>query len=149
MPRPPQVNPAAPEIDPVINPPADPPSEDKGPPDHAGPPVAYMGMDPDTRRVFIQTTDFDDHTFPRGPAGAGWPMRVIQMPPGHLKRWQRCLRGNLADDGLPNDQQDQLHRELWNEADPTGPRWPYLTHEEEAEATGALPLAEPPPPKKR
>ncbi len=143
MPRPP-------EIDHIFNTPPDPgPDPGNGPPEDKGPPFIYMAMDPETRRVFIQQWEPDEHTFPRGPRGAGWPQRQMMMPPGHLKRWERNLRGSLADDGLTGIQQDQLHQELWNAADPNGPPWPYLTHEEAAEATGTIPAADPTPPKKR
>lgn len=76
----------------------------------------YMALDPETLRVLFQEREFADGDFPRGLRGLDWPKREAEIP---AEDWKQLLAG-----GLPPDEQDQLHREVWSENGDTP--WPTL-----------------------
>lgn len=82
----------------------------------------YMAMDPETRRVLVQTREFSDGDFPRGVRGAGWPRRVGDV--------QKRLLDKLLAGKLTSEAQDALHRDWWDRARPEGaPLWPQMPDE--------------------
>lgn len=83
----------------------------------------WMAMDPETRRVQVQSVEFHDGAFPRGLRGAGWPQREMDV--------DRETFDSLLNTGASWDDQDTIHRTWWNEAAPEGaPEWPYMPGEE-------------------
>ncbi len=79
----------------------------------------YMAMDPETRRVLLQTREFGEFDFPRGIRGAGWPQREGELTDDVM---EAVLGGTLGGREL-----DRIHRETWNRAGgPDDPDWPEL-----------------------
>lgn len=76
--------------------------------------AVYLLMDPESRRISLQTNEPDESSFPRGMRGLSWPIR----------------RGQLADDTYADllagridpAEQDRIHRDLWTENGETP--WP-------------------------
>jgi hypothetical protein len=77
----------------------------------------FLALDPETRRVSVQSHPWSDGDFPPGLRGAGWPRRQLDIPTEDL---ERILAG-----GVPDDEIDALHRSWWDAAG-SGPRWPRL-----------------------
>ncbi|MBP2323345.1 hypothetical protein JOF56_003730 [Kibdelosporangium banguiense] len=76
----------------------------------------WMSLDPETRRVTLQTREFGDGDLPRGLRGQGWPIRQAHIDE---TTWDALLAGELT-----AVQQDDLHRTLWTENGATA--WPDL-----------------------
>lgn len=79
----------------------------------------YMAMDPETRRVLVQTREIGEFDFPPGPRGVGWPQREGELDDDIMAA---ALSGTLSGPEL-----DKVHREAWNRAGgPDDPDWPEL-----------------------
>ena len=81
---------------------------------------AWLALDPETCRVTMQTREFGDGDFPRGPRGAGWPRRETDIRAADLTA---ILRAEISPAEV-----DELHRAWWDQArtDPRDPLWPEV-----------------------
>lgn len=80
----------------------------------------WLALDPETRRVTAQPREFDDHSFPRGLRGIGWPQRQTEVD---ADVWTELLTGRMS-----NAEVDRLHREWWDQArtNPDEALWPEV-----------------------
>lgn len=79
----------------------------------------WLALDPETRRVLVQSREWGDGDFPPGLRGLDWPRRELDVDQADL---DAILAGSIDFAAV-----DQLHRSWWNEAGPEdGPQWPDL-----------------------
>jgi hypothetical protein len=81
----------------------------------------YLKLDPEERRVAASPREPHDGDRPPGLRGAGWPRRQLDV---ESAVWEKMMTAQYTP-----DEQDEIHRDWWNRADPEGPPWPYLKGE--------------------
>lgn len=84
----------------------------------------WMMLDPETRRVSVQTWPVTRGDRPRGLRGEGWLVRIHEV--------NGSLLTSMLNAGVKPDTQDRLHRGWWDDARAEGePLWPLLPGETE------------------
>ena len=82
----------------------------------------WMAMDPEDRRILVQSREFIDGDFPPGLRGLRWPRREADVSDEEYELMMRGLVG-----GMTGREMDELHVRWWDAARGDGdPLWPDL-----------------------